>query len=146
MEPESSFQNPSEVPGKKRPQLLTFLCILTFIGSGLAFLTYIIVSFSYEEFMSALQEFNRDIPGLEDLKKANHGFFIIGMILYAFSLFGATRMWRLRKSGFHFYTMAQVLLLIQPYVYLKIQGFPVIQFLLTAIFIGLYAVNLKYME
>jgi hypothetical protein len=136
----------SEKPVRKRPELLSVLCILTFIGSGLAFFTYTVVSFSYEEFMSAMQEIDLNLPGIAELKTANRGFFIIGMILYGASLFGATRMWKMKKSGFHFYTMAQVLLLIQPYVYLKIQGFPVVQFLLSAIFIGLYAMNLNKMD
>lgn len=41
---------------EKRPQLLTFLCILSFIGSGLGSVSNLFVYFNHELIMEILQE------------------------------------------------------------------------------------------
>ncbi len=141
MDPQQDQLNPP----KKRPELLTILCILSFIFGGLALLTYLTASLNFQEFRDALNNMNMDLPQFDALKKANQGFYLMGAILYAASLFGAIQMWQLRKSGFHFYLMAQLLIILHPYIFLKISGFPLLQIISTGIFIYLYSRHLKYM-
>ena len=131
---------------RKRPQLLTILCILSFIFSGLAFFTFLTASTNFQEFKEAMKNMTMDMPYWEALKNAKQGFYVTGALLYGASLFGVIQMWNLRKSGFHFYLGAQVLLTIYPYIYLKIDYFPLLEMLTTAIFIFLYARNLRYMH
>jgi hypothetical protein len=122
------------------------LCVLSFIGSGLAFFTYTMVSVSYEEFMVALQEADFQMPQMDLILGASKGFFISGLILYGASLTGALLMWRLRKIGFHFYTMSQLLIAIHPWLFLDMGPFPVLSLLFSVVFIILYGLHLKYMN
>lgn len=145
MQPSQSESGLSkELP--KRPDLLKVLCILSFIGSGLAFFTYTVISISFREFQIALEDLQLDLPQIDLIKNAGRGFYVSGLILYGSSLFGAIQMWKLRKAGFHFYTMAQALLLAHPYIFLGMEGFPWLPLIITTAFVMLYARNLKYMH
>ena len=130
----------------KRPEFLTVLCILTFIGSGLSILSNFIVA----TFHSSIQEFAASgalkFPGMDILLSIDQSYFVIGFILSSVSLFGAYKMWGLKKIGFHFYTIAQILLLIVPFFYISNNGFPYFEFIITATFVILYGKNLKYMS
>jgi len=131
---------------KKRPVTLTVLCILSFIGSGLAFFTYTMITFSYNEFMIALDDTVFDMPQIELIRNANKGFFISGMFLYGASLLGVILMWRMWKAGFHFYTIAQLLVAFHPWLFLKMDNFPFLSLITSVIFILLYGYHLKYMN
>jgi hypothetical protein len=124
---------------------LTVLCILSFIGSGLAFFTYSMITLSYSDFMIALNESEFDMPQVEIIRQATKGFFVSGMLLYSGSLIGVSLMWRLRKSGFHFYTISQLLIALHPWIFLELEDFPFLSLLASAIFILLYGYHLRYM-
>ena len=131
---------------QKRPDLLTILCILTFIGSGLGSFVFLMVTLSYEETMAIMEEQAKDFPGMKTFLTAKPGFFIMGSILYLTSLTGAIQMWKLRKIGFHMYVVSQLLIIILPLVYIKQFGFPYIDVIITSIFVFLYSRNLKFMH
>ena len=132
-------QSETQNPQPQRPQILTVLCILSFIGSGFAGLSFLTIWASYDEIIPLLAESEQLLPGMEWFVLAGRNFYLTGFILYFFSLFGVSLMWRMRKAGFHFYTGAQVMLALLPIVY--IEGFPVsiLEWLVTAVFIILYA-------
>jgi hypothetical protein len=130
---------------KVRPATLTALCVLSFLGSGLAFFTYTMVALSYEEFMVALREADLQMPQIDLILGASKGFFISGLFLYGASVIGVSLMWRMRKIGFHFYTMSQLLVAFHPWLFLDMGPFPVLSLLISIIFILLYGLHLKYM-
>ena len=119
--------------------MLTVLCILSFIGSGIAGISFLTIWASYDEVIPMLAESEQLLPGMEWFAQAGRNFYFTGFILYFFSLFGVSLMWRMRKAGFHFYAGAQVMLALLPIVY--IEGFPVsiLEWLITTVFIILYA-------
>lgn len=136
-----------------RPELLTVLCILTFIGSGMSFLAngfmYLTIDqwqLAYQEGMFDMFEGQLEMDALEMLLNVNPLFYLIQAVLYCFSVFGAFRMWQLKKIGFHIYTTAQILLLIISKVFLLSQPFPLIPLLLASTFVLLYARNLAVMK
>ncbi|MBN2172905.1 MAG: hypothetical protein JW731_02155 [Bacteroidales bacterium] len=131
---------------KKRPELLTFLCILTFIGSGLSAFAFFSVYISYDEFISSVDELNLDFPELKMILTGGKRFFLTGFILYTISLYGAIKMWNLKKMGFHFYVGAQVFLLLLPNAMISSYQFSVIGLLVTVAFIIAYATHLKFMN
>jgi hypothetical protein len=122
-----------------RPQMLTVLCVLSYIGSGLAGFAFFSIWSVYHEVMPALAEQEVLLPGMEYLISAGRNFYLAGFILYFLSFIGVSLMWRMRKSGFHFYTGAQVMVTLLPVVY--IDGFPFsfLEWMVTALFIILYA-------
>jgi hypothetical protein len=128
--------------------LLKILCVFTFVGSGLGFFSFGIIALGHGYFLKNLAliplEQNRDL--IELLLSAGRIFFLLNAILYAVSFVGALLLWKMRKVGFHLYTISQILLLIIPLAY--IQGFPMAAgtIFLTVLFIWGYSGFLKFMK
>ena len=143
-------QQPNPIPTDTGPSLvlLKILCVITFIGSGLGFLSYGIIGLVHSFFSSNLSlipdEQNRELIGM--LLSAGRMFFFLNAILYAVSFAGALLLWRMKKIGFHLYTASQLLLLILPMAYIK--GFPMpgTNIFLTILFIWGYSGYLKLMK
>ncbi len=127
---------------KARPTLLTVICILTFIGSGLSALLYLIAAVAFGAISGLLDS----IPGMSAIIGGGAIFFVVSLILAAVSLFGAIKMWGLKKMGFYLYAVAQVLMLVVPFIFITGATFSIFGFIFTALFIALYAVNLKLMD
>jgi hypothetical protein len=89
--------NPSQKEPFKRSDLLTVLCILTFIGSGLASFSNLFIFLSYEDMLTIVDEYEVEIPGFDMMMSGGRRFFITGFILYTFSWVGALQMWKQRK-------------------------------------------------
>jgi len=138
---------PSSAP-VKRPNLLTVLCILTFIGSGLGLFSNLMMGMMYDAFQLMIAE-NADLfaemPGMEIFEQAGRSFFIWSALTYALSLLGAWIMWNLRKPGFHLYTIAQIIQVMLPNIYFGIPGIPWAGIILSGTFVVLYGLNLKHM-
>jgi hypothetical protein len=128
--------------------LLKILCVFTFIGSGLGFISYGIIGLIHSFFSANLSlipdEQNREL--IKMLLSAGRLFFFLNAILYAVSFVGALFLLRLKKTGFHLYTASQLLLLILPMAFIK--GFPMngATIFLTLLFIVGYFGFLKHMK
>lgn len=131
---------------KKRPDLLTVLCILTFVGSGLAAFSNLFIFLSFEEVKSIANDYFTDLPGFEVIFSGGKKFFMIGFILYTFSIYGALQMWKLRKIGLHFYIAAQIFILVLPVVTLDSYKLPVLSIFVTFAFVIGYVSQLKFMS
>ena len=135
------------------PELLKVLCILTFLGSGLSSFANLLTFLLIDEWKLAFEQglFERfdglfDPAAIQILIGVDSGFYLIQGLLYAASFFGAYLMWKLRKTGFHVYSTAQILTLIVQKLYLPSLPFPLIPLLLTITFILLYYKNLQHMK
>jgi hypothetical protein len=132
----------------KRPVLLTILCILTFVGSGLNLVSSFLISVFYNTFQTVAGDISKafDLPAMDMILNAKPPFFLVSSFLYALSTFGAFEMWKLRKRGFHLYAVSQILLVMMPMYFFKLSlpSFPDIIF--SGIFIILYSANLKHMS
>ncbi len=129
----------------KRPDMLTFLCILTFIGSGLAVFSYSVMYFYYNEMQTIMDDMGDKFQGMEMIRSLSRQFFLVNFVLSALSLGGAVLMWKLKKAGFHFYAGAQIFILLLPLVF-KETPFSIFSVIISASFILGYATNLKYMS
>ncbi len=130
----------------ERPRLLTFLCVLTFIGSGMACFSYLMSTLFYSEVKVLILEQSKELPVFGLLSTASLNFFLTGFILYFLSLAGAILMWRFKIIGFHLYIAAQLMLLILPLVYIKDYPLPIFDALLTGIFILFYSMHYKLLK
>lgn len=117
----------------QRPVFLTVLCILTFIGSGLALLFTLIGLLAAGAIESMASAFPMPTGVSAGPIKS-----IILLLLFGASLYGAILMWNLKRIGFYLYTAAQVVILIL--------GFGILSLIFTAAFIIMYGLNLKHME
>ncbi len=130
-------ENPPQDGG--RPKLLTVLCVLSYIMGGVASLSYFMIFSMYSEIMPQLAEASDQFPGFEMFLGAGRSFFLTGFVLYFISIIGVSLMWRFRKAGFHFYTGAQVMILLMPLFYIQDFLFPFFDGVLTLLFILLYS-------
>jgi len=128
--------------------ILKVLCIFTFIGSGLGFLSYGIIGLMTDYFSHNLnlvpEEQNRELIKL--LLSGGQVFLLLNAALYAVSFVGALKLWRMQKIGFHLYTASQLLLLILPLAMVK--GFPMtgVSIFLSLVFVWGYSGFLKFMK
>jgi hypothetical protein len=133
---------------KARPVLLTVMCILTFIGSGMNFISGMLFFAFFDTFQLIIGDISKsfNIPGTELLMDAKPVFFLVSSLVYAISFSGALLMFNLKKIGFHLYTIAQILLIIAPMYFFKLPGPSILDVVLSGIFVVLYGTQLKNMK
>ena len=141
----------------QRPQLLTVLAVLSFIGSGLALFSNAMTLLFYNAILnvdmseisavytemfwdSALQD------SLSVISEAGRVFFVASAFVYAGSLYGVYKMWNLQKEGLHYYAISQFVILLLPLIFVSPQ-MPVLSgFLVSTLFVLLYYRSFKMME
>ncbi len=145
---EEQLLPPTPEAKTQRTRLLTILCILTFIGSGMNLISSFMIAAFYDTFVEVAKTFAEkfNLPGMEMIVESPPVFFLTTGLFYAASLTGALLMWNLKKAGFHVYTIAQILLVIAPMYFLKMQGPSMPDLLFSGTFVILYGMNLKTMK
>lgn len=140
---------PEEQPVNKRPQFLSVLCILTYIWTGFTMISTLMILL-FPDMMVRLVGLSQDFD--EQTKadmiialQAGGTYYMIMLLLNMMSLTGAILMWNLKRKGFHFYTIANILLFNMPIIWLD-QPFSLFVALFYAVFIGFYAMHLKFMK
>ena len=86
---------------------------------------------------------------LENRLTINPIYYLFTALLYVGSLIGVVKMFKLQRTGFHFYSISQMLLLIVAVIYVySIQGNAGFfnEFLMTVMFILIYHLYLKRIE
>jgi hypothetical protein len=136
-----------------RPDGLTFLCILSFLGGGLSLFSNFVIYLIYDAIpeLAESDEFIQ-FPGMEKeflldfLQSGGPNFFLLTSIFYAASLVGVYFLWKLNKKGIHFYAISQIVILLLPLIFIdpKLSVLPGL--ILTAVFIWLYSRYLKIMS
>ena len=123
--------------------LLHILLVITFFFAGLSAFSYLVTA----AMLPTLQQVYADNPGLlpeqfsvtmQQLMDTPRGYFLGAGLLYALEVVGAVLMWRLRWSGFHCYTLARLLLLLLPLLFLG-RGFVGIgDVMMALLFVAVY--------
>lgn len=129
---------------QKRTQSLTLICIFTFIGSGFSALSFFVIYLIFNDIEILPIESNHlmEAQQVKDLIiLAGRDFFLVMFFLCIISLSGALLMWKLKKVGFHVYTIAQLLMLLVPFFMIKGYSIPLPNALITAVFISAYTLN-----
>lgn len=157
-----------------RPRFLTVLCILTFIATGMSlvaglFNLLITGKQSEEEMLNAKIAMTESISqlremgmtGLVDMMEKfermsvqiNDNFYlvaVIGLVTAGLGLFGAIKMWKGFKIGFHVYIIYNLITIGGVYTYVSPENVPsivvIINLILSGIFIFMYSRNLKWLK
>lgn len=151
---------------EKRPIFLGALTWLSFLGEGFGLLL-VVLSFGFSNSNSLTNvEMNINTNGELPIQYQNiiHSFLdfwivqhdqffsihITRIILLLISLFGVYLMYNLKRKGFYFYTVAQVLLVAIPFIYVIDnpigQIMASIQFFIVGLFVFMYATQFKYLK
>lgn len=159
----------------KRPTFLTVLCILTFVGVAFSFYSSFknyadaksmagngtttssmiddaMKSNGSDSLTAAITESTKSLAntllGDLDWNKIATGYLIIGL-LNILVLAGAFMMWKLKKTGFYIYAVAELAQVVV--LFASVGGvvggvMGIVSGIFAVIFIILYAVNLKHMH
>lgn len=168
MEQTSTTQT-SEVPvNPERPGFLTALCVLSYIGSGFWALISFICIFFIGWFISFLENVMSGGAQMEDIQDMDPetmerlyeaaqkmkpilslgtagaiGLFVLAFALAVTSLVGVAKMWKLKKSGYWIYLVANVSSLIMSIAFF---GSGIGTIIIALGFIAMYSVNLKHLQ
>jgi len=126
----------------KRPDFLSGLCILTFIGSSVTFIGYFLASLFFEEVSNLIVRYS----SWHSTESISQVYFTVLMALYALSLVGAIRMWKLHKDGFFLYIFAQLIIVLLPAIWIGSHAFSVTNAIFTTVFIVGYSLNYKWLK
>lgn len=145
--------NEFENPKPQRPTGLTIACVLSFINAVWQFLIGFL-SFSVfntmqtvtsdEKFAELYENMGIDEDQLETALASFFApgkfYYLLTALLYIGSFIGVLYMWRMQKKGFHYYAIAQILILIvAALMFFGATGTsPWSSIILTALFIGIY--------
>ena len=159
---EDLSQNP-----KKRPDFLTALCALSFANAGYKIFDAVTnmaadPEKTIAELETAMEEVPDEAPGFvgEILSQTSDVTILAAenaipmgasqMVLFLLSAVGVFLMFKMNKKGFFVYSAANVLALFIPIIFLGASSLVLITvglaFVFTALFIGLYASNLKHLS
>lgn len=157
MEDSMSFEN--ELP--KRPQFLTVLCILSFIGNVFYFLWAIWGYLSIvksEEFIKSITTSKNETHGIisemeQSLLNAYENAvpnLIIGLFCASICFYGVLLVWKLKRKGFFIYSIGELTPAIASF-FLGGDGLigsagTVLLLLLSVIWIVMYAINFKNLK
>jgi len=143
------YPNDYETPMEenKRPGFLTFLCVLTFIGSGATLLSNLITPVFLPIFMDAIRSnsmFANLIETYEQMLEIPIWQYYFLAIFCATSILGAIYMLKMKKIGFHIYAISQVVqICIGQFIMGGAFKPSFFSLFVTLLFIGLYAVYYK---
>ena len=155
--------------GAARPQFLKVLCILSFIGTGVGFISGLwgwwsnhLLASGSDAMMGAMggseagEQMAQSMSAMSDAFGMGPDFFakqatsslIVGLLnLVVF--YGVMMMWKQKKTGFYIYTAGQVIQIIVPFVVVGglLGGLSGIMMGIFGVaFIIMYGVNLKHMS
>lgn len=122
---------------KSRPQILTWLCIGSFI-SGSAWIIMLLALILYSlsgEIPAGL------FPGLSvEYVKAGHIFILIQIILALLALTGVFMMWKLKKTGFYLYSAMKAIIYFLPVLFIGTSHLTFPGLILTSLLIIMYGI------
>lgn len=145
------MENPM-IEGKKRPEFLTVLCVLTFINSAFWLLMYTIFSFMgnpvfVEKMTELMEEQGREMPeAFTSMMGHATAIGSINIVLTIISLVGAIMMFKLNRTGFYLYSLAQVLMIFVVPFFMGMETFSYTSLILPVVWIAMYGANLKHMN
>ena len=150
---------------KKIPDMLNVLTILTFVGSGIGFISSIWSFLKAKESLDKMIEAQSHLDSMPDFAKKfmgpemlamtqksydnRYAILILSLISYALCVYGAIQMRQFKKAGFTIYLVGELLPIVAGAIFIGVGlfgGFAIVGYLIYAIFITLYATQLKYLK
>ncbi|MBO4588309.1 MAG: hypothetical protein J5711_05330 [Bacteroidales bacterium] len=131
---------------KSRIRALHIVLILSFVANGLGAFSNLMMSLP--AMRSTLRDNMQLIPEVlhetyEMMLSIPAAYYIASAIFSAVAFFGCLRMWRLKGFGFHYYTLAKLLLIATPLVFIGRQYLNIGDVMMSLLFITYYFISLR---
>ena len=131
-------------PAVRPPVFFYIMLILSMVNAGITFFSSIILGFAAPTIVEMNN--NGTLPisekfsvAVDSLSQMPQYYFFITALFWALSFYGALAMWKLRKTGFHCYTLAQLIILLLTVVILGKAYVALGDIMFTILFILYYA-------
>ena len=130
---------------------LHVLLVLTMVWAGLSCFAYLMMGL----LMPSMQTIYEQSPGMmpeeftvmiQRLFEIPRGYYAGAGVLYGLEVLGAALMWRLRWTGFHCYTLARLLLLLLPLLFIGKGFVGVGDIMMALLFIVVYYLLLRQLN
>lgn len=146
---------------QQRPSMLLALCILTIINNGFSILSGLMYYILYNKLPAILETFSEtmsekmlEINGNENIFEEAINlivntpriYYLLLVLVAVLAIVGAIYMLKLKKLGFHFYIISQILVLALPMIFISVKSFSFGGFAISALFVYLYSKHLKIMD
>ena len=127
----------------QRKTLFHILLVITFIFAGLSAFSYLMTAL----LLPTMQQLYSNNPTIlpeqftimmQQMLDMPRGYFLGAGLLYLLEVLGAAFMWRLRWAGFHCYTLARLLLLLLPALFLGRGFIGVGDIMMALLLVGIY--------
>jgi hypothetical protein len=164
------FSNQDEI---KRPTFITVICIISFILNGFSFINNMavfnepskeaaILSTEMQQQQQTITKSATDDATKQQLSQMLEKFtgtistpMVKKLALYSviaalICLMGTSLMWRLKKSGFHFFIVGTIISVLSPFILFGGNGLSLLIAVIMSLFwlllLSLFAVNIKFMD
>lgn len=131
-------------PAVRPPVFFYIMLVLSMVNAGITFFSSIILGFAAPTIVEMNN--NGTLPisekfsvAVDSLSQMPQYYFFITALFWALSFYGALAMWKLRKTGFHCYTLAQLIILLLTVVILGKANLSLGDVMFTILFIVYYA-------
>ncbi|MBQ6726896.1 MAG: hypothetical protein IJQ89_10015 [Bacteroidales bacterium] len=131
-------------PAVRPPVFFYIMLVLSMVNAGMTFISSIILGFAAPSIVEMNN--NGTLPisevfsvAVDSLSQMPQYYFFITALFWALSFYGALAMWKLRKTGFHCYTLAQLIILLLTVVILGKAYVALGDIMFTILFILYYA-------
>lgn len=131
-------------PALRPPVFFYIMLVLSMVNAGMTFISSIILGFAAPSIVEMNN--NGTLPisevfsvTVDSLSRIPQYYFFITALFWALSFYGALAMWKLRKTGFHCYTLAQLIILLLTVVILGKANLSLGDVMFTILFIVYYA-------
>ena len=141
----SESQDENNNINKQKPNVFFhIMLVLSMVNAGSSFILSIFLGFSLPSIGEMLESGSLPIheeftDTMEALIRIPQYYFFITALFWALSFYGALAMWKLRKVGFHSYTLAQLILLLLTAVILGKAHLSLGDIMFTLLFVMYYA-------
>ena len=131
-----------------RRRNLRIILVLSIIGSGFSFFGNLMTGLMFPTLKTMFEAGTMAFPDemtvyMERMFSIPRQYFLYSALLYGMSLAGVIMMWNLRKSGFHLYTLAQLLVLLITMLFLGKEYVALGDIMFTLLFIVYYYIALR---
>ena len=118
----------------KKPLIFESACIFSVIGSSIGFLMMLFATFFFD-FVTEKIRMVTDLTSTESLSPV---YFAFMMSIFAVSLSGAIKLYRLLRNGLYIYLLAQLVILFLPVIWMGSHAFSVTNAIFTLVFSLVY--------
>lgn len=138
-----------DAPQSQQPVDVFFrvMLVMSMVNAGMSAMSYLITGVTLPLITEIVNGEQFPLPeemlqSMKDLISWPQYFFLIMVPFWVLSFLGALRMWKYRVSGFHCYTLAQMILLLLPLVCVGKSAVAIGDIMFTVLFIVYYALKI----